>query len=446
MKNKIFKYNYFFLLITVIIAGIFLRIIHIGTTFYFEGELGKEMLYLRQFYLSGSLPLIGMATSHEWLSYGPFYYWIMLPFFALSKGDPYLLFWTAAAVSVIGLLFNYKVVCKIANKKIALISTLIQAISPLLIWQTRNAKLHTFFFILSPLFMYSLYQLWLEPANAKALARQRKWVFWSGIIYGLMFSFHFSQIPLLLVVIILLWIKKKIYKWIDWFKFGIGMILPNITYILSDLKLFIWLPYRTLNIADKNPNGTINALTEYFGRNMFWNNKLWPFALVICLIIFGHYIIKNRSRFSKDFLTFYSISSISIMLLANVVHGAPPVHYFLPIFTTVPLIYSIYLSKIRWGILLLIGVILLNLKGYLNPQKADGFVSYDKLLKVTSFIVSNSDGSPFTIKRVGPYDYFPENYSQNYKYLILWQGGNINENSPDIYTIVENEKDVNVQK
>jgi len=64
-------------------------------------------------------------------------------------------------------------------------------------------------------------------------------------------------------------------------------------------------------------------------------------------------------------------------------------------------------------------------------------VPYIKQEAAATFILTNSKGKPFSIQRVGPYDYFPEQYSQNYKYLILWKGGNLVDSSPNTYTIVE---------
>jgi hypothetical protein len=73
-------------------------------------------------------------------------------------------------------------------------------------------------------------------------------------------------------------------------------------------------------------------------------------------------------------------------------------------------------------------------------------VSYETQNNIASFIVSTSLGKEVSIKRVGPYDYFPENYSQNYKYLLLYKGIKVIDNSPNLYTIIESEKGVYVQK
>src|SRR6185369_8653511 len=167
------KYRNLLFLFAIVIVGIFLRIYKIDTNYYFSGELGKEMLYISQFAIAHSFPLVGMSTSHPWLSYGAFYYWIMIPIFNIFSGNPFILFWTAVVVSVLGMVLNYLVFKKVAGEKIAILSTIIQSISPLFIWQTTLSKLHVFFWILIPFFTYALFMLW----NGR-----KKWIFWSGII------------------------------------------------------------------------------------------------------------------------------------------------------------------------------------------------------------------------------------------------------------------------
>ena len=432
------KYRNLCFLLTILVAGLFLRTFKIDTNYYFTGELGKEMLYIREFALSHTLPLVGMATSHSWLSYGPIYYWIMIPIFNIFNGNPYILFWTAAIVSLLGLILNYFVFKKIAGKRIALFSTMIQAVSPLLIWQTRLSKLHVFFWVIMPVFTYFLYLIWKG---------KKQWIFWAGLTFGLLFSFHFSQIPLFGVIVLLFWIKRKVHKFSDWIKFGVGVLIPNITLIWQDKNLALWLPYRVINLADKNPGGTYQSLLEYFGKNIFWDNRLWLVGLIVFAAIFAHYIFRNKKRFTKDFLTFYLISSISLMLIANILHGAPPIHYFLPIFTTVPILFAVYLEKFKFWPLILTPILFINLISFNKDQlfysktlKLDSvidMVPYIKQEAAATFILTNSKGKPFSIQRVGPYDYFPEQYSQNYKYLILWKGGNLVDSSPNTYTIVE---------
>lgn len=436
-------------LILILAIGIFLRIYKIETNYYFTGELGKELLFMHRFASDNSLPSVGMTTSHEWLSYGPIYYWIMIPLFNIFSGNPFILFWSAFAVSIFGLILSYIYFKKIAGEKVALAAMAVMAVSPFFIFQTRLSKLHVFFFLIIPIFSYLLYLLW----NGK-----KKWVVPTGILFGILFSFHFSQIPLLILPILLFLIKRNIYKFSSFMYFGLGVIIPNITLIWQDRNLILWLPYRVANIANKNPLGTFRLLTEYFGKNIFWDNRLWIVGLIIFILLFVHYFLQNKSKFTEKFLPFYLISSISVMIFANILHGAPPVHYFLPMMVPQAVLYGVYLAKIKLWWLLLAFIMVINFMAFKNDPvfyksfsglvPGTDMVSYSTQDVLTSFILADSKGKPFSVKRVGAFDYFPENYSQNYKYLLVWKGGDLVEDLVNTYTITEDmEKgDVSVKK
>lgn len=427
------------LIAAILILGATLRVYGISGHYYFTGELGKELLYTRQYYLNHSLPLVGMPTSHEWLNYGPFYYWVLMPLFSLSAGNPFILFWLAFDISLFGLVLNYLVVRKIIGERVALISTLLEAISPLMVLQTRLSKLHVFFFLIMPILMYLSFLLW----NGK-----KKWVFWAGLAFGILFSFHFSQIPLLVLFILLFWIKRNIYKIKDLLVFAAGILIPNLTFLWQDKAIALWLPYRVVNIATKSSAETWSLIKQYLGMNLFWDNKFAIAGLVIFVFLFAHFLWTNKSKFSKDFTVFYISTSISVMMIANILHGAPPIHYFLPIFTTVLIMYSIYLSKIKLGAVILTLIFLININFYTNKIQLDDYIPYETQLNVANFIIKDAGGKAFSIRRIGPYDYFPEQYSQNYKYLLKWRGGNLVDNSNNVYTIIENPQtgDVNVQR
>ena len=396
--------------------------------YYFNGELGRELIYLREISLNYSLPLVGLTTSHEWLSYGPFYYWIMLPIFNFLNGDPYSLFYTALTTAVLGLMLNYFIIKKIINKKTAVISTILLAISPLLIWQTRLSKLHTFFFILNPILMFFLYKLWNN---------EKKYLFFAGLIYGLMFSFHLSQIPILAAILCLLFIKKYNIK--SYLILYLGIFIPNIGLVINNIKLLIWIPYRIIKYPIIEAGNTFNSIYEYLGKSIFWNDGLWLVPLLLSVYLFINYIKLNYKNLKKDFVAFYLISFIGITFIANVLHGGAPVHYFLPIFTVLPLLFAKYLSSTKYWPIALLFVFLINFNFYFHFTNPADFISIEKQNNLSKQIVAESDNKEINLKRIGPNDNYPEDYSQNYKYLILWNGGKLNNSSNYNVTINEYE-------
>lgn len=441
------KYNQYLSLGIILAIALFLRAYKIVSNFYYSGELGKELLYIKKFVDLDSIPLVGMTTSHEWLSYGPIYYWFMIPIYRMFNGSPFILVWVAILVSLIALVVNYEVVKRLTGQKIALASTLFMAVSPLFIWQTRLAKLHVFFWLIMPLLMYLASKIW--DGN-------RKYLFITGILFGILFSFHFSQIPILVVFLLIFLIKKKLFNFNDYLKFAVGIILPNLTIIWQDIKIFAWVPYRVINIVNKEPSETFASILEYTGKNIFWQEKLWLIGFFLLAVVFIHFVITRKNKLKTDFLSFYLISSVSLVFVANILHGNPPVHYFLPIFTYIPLLVSIYTTKIKYSTLVVLIICLVNINAFTQDPYfykyftgniiGTDFVSFETQKVITSFITEDSKGNEISIKRTGPYDYFPEEYSQNYKYLIFLHGGKINDLSGNKYTIVEDENGVHVKK
>ena len=417
--------NYIF-----IVVGIFLRQFNIESDFYFTGELGKELIFSKYLIDSGTIPTIGMATSHEWLYYGPIYYWILTPLLKVFSFNPYTLFWLAFAVSIVGLVANYKVIKKIANQKVAIYSTVLISLSPLFIWQTRLSKLHVYLFLLTPILIYMMKLVW----NGK-----QRFVFWLGLVFGIFFSFHFSQIPLIIVILAVLLIKK--FKIKDYFLLLSGILIPNFGIIIKDLKILLWLPYRSFGLSSESSSQTLESFNNFFGMQFFWDQKLWflgsAFSIFILIVFYKKYI----ESVNNNFFNFYLIFSSLVVFGGLILHKNPPIHYFLPIFPNVFYMLSILMDKYfsnKQVIFIFLVFSIINIWRYEMPTDID-YVSYKKQLEISQKIVEENKGNSIKIKRVGPYDYFPENYSQNYKFLIWYLGGKIDDNSDNVVIIDDNE-------
>ena len=441
------------MIIIPLILGTFLRVYKILSNYYFTGELGKELIYVWQIILSAKFPLIGMGTSHEWLSYGPIYYWILMPIIKIFGWSPYILFWVSLVVSMGGVLITYFVFKKIIDKRFAIILSSFISLSPIWIWAARLSKLHTFFFIFTPLIIYCLYKIW----NGK-----NKYIFWLGISFGALFSFHFSQIPILLVVILMFWMKRKNLKFKNYLMFIAGLIIPNITVITHDAlngfsmikNLLLWIPYRFAGFAGIYPKNNLNlesgtttlsAFNEFFGRNIFWDSRLWILGSILFITLFITILVQNRKKYSKDFFIFYIVTSTIVQCFALLIHTRPPLHYFFPIFLNFGLMFSYFASELWFKkstkfmtvaifiLMFLVSVIEIN-KEHVNDTDYIPLTVQDG---VATTIVDDAAGRAFSLERVGPYDYFPENYSQNYQFLIRSKGGSVDQSASLKYIILE---------
>ncbi len=441
------------MIVISIVIGIFLRVFQIWNNYYFPGESGRELLYVWQLTHSNNFPLIGLTTSHEWLNYGPIYYWILIPITKIFGWSPYILFWLALAVSIIGILITYFVFKEIVDKKFAIILSFFISLSPLWIWATRLSKLHVFFFILTPVLIYSLFKIW----NGKY-----KWMFWLGISFGALFSFHFSHLPLFIVLLLAFFIKRKKLRVKNYLLFLAGVIIPNITIFVYDAQsgfsmvknFMLWIPYRILGFAGFYPKNNINSsnlmdtlkvFNEFFGRNLFTDNRFWIIGSFIFLCLFIYFFVKRRKFFSKDFFTFYLISSTLAQCISLFIHTSPPLHYFFPIFLNFGLLFSYFTSKFWqkkstkiFTILIYTLMVPMVLLSFGKEHSTDtDYVPLSIQEEVIGKIVNDASGKVFDLNRVGPFDYFPENYAQNYQFLVLKAGGRLDSTADLKYTIYD---------
>lgn len=78
--------------------------------------------------------------------------------------------------------------------------------------------------------------------------------------------------------------------------------------------------------------------------------------------------------------------------------------------------------------------------GIINEhQKDTDYIPLKIQEAVAEDIVKDADGKSFSLGRVGLFDYFPENYDQNYQFLILSKGGKIDPLAKLKYTIYDKE-------
>ena len=116
----------------------------------------------------------------------------------------------------------------------------------------------------------------------------------------------------------------------------------------------------------------------------------------------------------------------------------------MPLFPIPPLVFGIIADRLwkkeLFRVILAVFFLLIftiNAKFFFSQTPAPDFVPYKLQREIAEFIVTDAKATTFKLRRVGPYDYFSEDYSQNYRYL-LWINGNEPISSGELtYTIYE---------
>jgi len=460
---RISKFNVLFFLIFSL--GVFIRFYKAKQLFILDSEIADNLLNIKNYYLNRQIPLIGPPTSHPWLYFGPLFYWLYGPVLILSKFNPISHLYFGLLISCLVIVINYFFVNKYWDRNIALVSSILISVSPILFVFSNNVRFYTYTVILIYPFLYFLFE-WLKG---------KKNLFWVFFSLSVMLSFHFSVLVLIPALLFIFYINKvKINLNIIGESLS-GFVIPVIPLFIHDSKnnftmlknLLLWFPYRillALGIIHKNTiEGTsvllgIDKLFQYLTNLFLSESYLFKYIIPLLLLFFTIIYIKKINKSDIYTKTLFYITLFSLPLL--IIHGNTPIHYFLFLSPILYILYSSISVKIlskKYFIILTSFVIFLsvfNVITFIKSKNQDfnsifsskGYLYYSNQTKITEYIKYDSNGQAFSIKRIGENDQYFGNFAQNYQYM-LWLDGNepvmvgdeIIKNKKPIYlyTIVE---------
>jgi hypothetical protein len=443
------------ILLVILIFGTFLRFYKIQSNLVFGGEMGYDYMTIRTYVENHQIPLIGPRTSHEWFFIGPLFYWIfclLLPVFNYSVLVGSYFFGTVGVISII---VCYWTVKTLFGEKVGLISSFLISFSPLWIQITHDARFNAMTAVLFFPFYYFL---------VKSIRDQGRSLFKLGIILGIMFSFFPSPILLLpgAAVTIFIYRKRINNKYI--IPGILGFVIPNIPYLIYNAlhkfeiigNLLIWIPYRVMGFFGLYPKNTvtlgilqnnIKSLYTFFQQSYLQNSDLLTIILFIAVLIFT--VIQLKKNLPLQVLAIIA----GISYLGIFINGDPPQHYYLVMYPVPIILLSLFIIKLSkkylWVTVLICGYLLfMNLQYYfsnkwfyINSTRVSddyNYVPYGLQLKISKFIANDAGSSKFKLARAGQLDFFRENYSLNYHYLLWGLGKKPDQSAELIYTIYEN--------
>jgi 4-amino-4-deoxy-L-arabinose transferase-like glycosyltransferase len=111
-----------FVMIFLVLAGIFLRFWNFRNTLQFLGDQGRDALVVKRIIKDHDPVLIGPVTSTGNMYLGPLYYYFMAPFLALTYPDPIGPAVAIAVLSVITIVLIYLIGKEIFGEQIAVIA------------------------------------------------------------------------------------------------------------------------------------------------------------------------------------------------------------------------------------------------------------------------------------------------------------------------------------
>lgn len=199
---------------------------------HYDLDISRDFLLLKDIIDTKKLTLIGPHTGiFGGVFHGPLWYYINLPAFILSGGDPLLMGWFWWGLSILTLIIFFIIVKKLFNETTAYLATLLYSVNSII---NPSIGLKQFYnpygaVVISPVFFYFFIK-YIETLKVLYLILL---LFFLGLLIQFQMAFG---IPILILTFLYLvyFIFKN--KKLSHFLYFPTLILPLSTFILFDLK------------------------------------------------------------------------------------------------------------------------------------------------------------------------------------------------------------------
>lgn len=455
MKLKNFKFSKFFtfeylVLGLLVLVGSFLRLQGVlSSSFAYTYDVGRDMLALWNIVVNHDIMFIGPTTGIQGVFYGPWWYYMLSPFFVIFAGNPAGIALTMALVGIVSIILGYIIGEKIGGKFLGFCFAALVSASPVLIslsTQIWNPNIAPLFVLLSFICLYKIYSI----DNTK----NNKYFFFLGIIlalnvdieifWGVLFAIgiilpqifligkkiKIKQILLLILGLLIVASPRIIFE----LKHGFIMTKSFITFLVSknsveDPKTFIQLL-----------ENRVDAYMDLFGSSVAFNIDVAAWLIFIFTVISVIVFYKRAPEMIKKFIVIL-LSILSVFFVGTLIFsralwphylvGLPVIYIFL--FSISLFLLAKKFSNFKIVYLVLIVIFLLNfnplkeINNFFLPRWEGNISLYRNQLAVVDYVYKEAKGKDF--KYVV---YTPPVHDYTYQYLFQWYGPREYNYSPNI--------------
>ncbi len=187
-------------MVVILVVGLVLRSYKALQLFQYSHDQDLLGWFVRDVVVNQHLRLVGQETSSHGVFIGPFFYYLTIPFYFLTKMDPAgtlllsIIFGGAAIGSV------YFVLKEIVSRRVGLIGALVYALSVLIVFTDREVD---------PTMPVMLWTIWYLFALARILKGQKYGYLIVGLLVGLIWSLNLQFIILLPLILVAQILSKK---------------------------------------------------------------------------------------------------------------------------------------------------------------------------------------------------------------------------------------------
>jgi 4-amino-4-deoxy-L-arabinose transferase-like glycosyltransferase len=433
LKKQITNYPFIYsLLFLLLLVAFFVRVYRVETTLGFYYDQGRDALVIWDLIHKGKLFLIGPTTGIAGIFRGPWYYYLIAPFYFLGGGDPIWPSVFLSATSITAIFFLYLLGKEIGGTIAGLVAAIVASFSFYLVYASRWLSNPTPMLLISTLLVWSML----------AAIKKKKWA-WPTIAFLVGMALQFGSaaevfyVPA--VLIFAYWQRKN---------------LPNRKILFISFLLF-FVTILPLLLFDLRHNFILsNNVKNFFNQGSFqasfWEtvkirlpfyydvfaSKIWPGEVatlrLFVLVAFGVLLAKWKELWAKD-----GFKVLLLLLLAPMVgmlffqgnEGNVYDYYFTGYYLIFVLLLSVLLgvlAKNRIGKLIVITFLVLFLK--INLPVVKGYITtgvdgpttilLGNQKEAIDWVYKDAEGADFNVDV-----YVPPVIPYAYDYLFKWYGG-----------------------
>lgn len=344
-KRPIFE---LFLVGGIVLLFVITRLYNISHRINFDWDQERDVQQIWALFVDHKPTLIGprvVGTGGFFL--GPYFTYLLAPFYLLSGLHPYGMILFIAAYTIIFATATYFVIRKLFSRTTASLFLLLWAINPLLIdYETTSWNP-----ILIPLGIslvwYLLYLLTKKESLGKVLLL--------GFINGIFLNLHFQFIFITLFSIIFLFLnqQKKITVFIKhMILFLVGISVTLLPLLLFDIrhdflntKLFLSFFVKDQTVRVTGPFSWIPVLTNLFQPLLIIKSPILTLGLYSLAAILFIILIKRSGGFIRKFFISSFVMWIAYILVFMMYGKRPSEYYFLFVYPFLYIAFSEIMTR-----------------------------------------------------------------------------------------------------
>lgn len=435
-KFENLKYKDWIILIALFLIALVLRFYLINTNLFFGPEQGRDLLVVRDIVLSHKIVLIGPRTAVDGIFHGPFYYYLAVIPFLISKGNPVFIAYFFIFINSLSVFFGYLLGKELFNKRVGLITAFLFTFSFGAIAISRWLSHPPLIIPLSCLFFLFL---------AKFIKGKNNYLILTALLFGLCGQIEFTNYLLFgfILLSVLIIFRKRIKE-----QKPILLLVSLSVFIFSSISNYILFDVRHDFLISK---GFIKLFTKesgYYGTFVnsiassidnfvkIANDTIFPLhsipaVLIVFLGLF--FVIKTeKEKIGKFFILIWLMAPFFVFTLIkyNALY-----HYFAFIIIGLLIVFAVLIDRIfinkknvAFGLLIIFTIVnLFTWYTYLPTNYRVFFQSTQPDLKyrdqemVVKEIYKIANGKPFYFQAYT----IPYWLQQEWEYLFWYYGKNV---------------------